>query len=115
MGVASWQQHRESLVEAALRVALPAVLLACAAGCAPASPPPPPKPEPMVRASEPAPARLGTIVAIRRIGAARAAEFVVREDTGATIVVVQPDSDGLAVGERVALMAESRTRIARTR
>ncbi|GIX10988.1 hypothetical protein [Elioraea sp.] len=69
----------------------------------------------MVRASEPPPARLGTIVAIRRIGAARAAEFVVREDTGATIVVVQPDSDGLAVGERVALMAESRTRIARTR
>jgi hypothetical protein len=114
MGVASWQQHRESLVEAALRVALPAVLLACAAGCAPASPPPP-TPEPMVRASEPAPARLGTIVAIRRIGAARAAEFVVREDTGAMIVVVQPDSDGLAVGERVALVAESRTRIARRR
>jgi outer membrane lipoprotein SlyB len=105
-------------MEAALRTALPAVLLACAAvGCAPAPPPPSPAPEPVAGAPEPAPARLGTIVAIRPIGpvAARAAEFVVREDSGTTIVVVQPHTDVLAVGERVALHAETRTRITRTR
>lgn len=103
-------------MEAALRTALPAVLLACAAvGCAPA--PPPPAPELVADAPEPAPARLGTIVGIRPIGpvAARAAEFVVREDSGTTIVVVQPHTDGLAVGDRVALHAETRTRITRTR
>lgn len=113
--VASWQQDRESLMEAALRPALPVVLLACAAvGCAA---PPPPAPEPVAGTPEPAPARLGTIVAIRPIGPvpARAAEFVVREDSGTTIVVVQPHTDGLALGDRVALHAQTRTRITRTR
>lgn len=103
-------------MEAALRTALPVLLLACAAGCAPSPPPaPPPAPAPAASAPAPAPSRLGTVVAIRPIAgrAPPAAEFVVREDSGATVVVVQPDTAGLAVGDRVALHEEARVRLTR--
>lgn len=105
-------------VEATLRTALPVVMLVCAAGCAPSPPPaPPPAPEPAAEAAAPAAARgrLGTIVAIRPLAgrASRGAEFVVREDSGATVVVIQPHADGLAVGDRVALHEEARVRLTR--
>jgi hypothetical protein len=107
----------ESLVEVVLR-ARPIVLLAIvspllAAACA--RPPPPPPPPAPPAAEAPAPARLGTIVAIRRLAASpsSAVEFVVREDDGATVVVLQPNTEGLGVGERVAFHEGARTRIAR--
>ena len=101
-------------MEVVLRVVLPVLLLACAAACArpPPPPPPPPPPESVTEAPEAVQLRFGTIVAIRPL-AAGSAEYIVREDAGMTVVVVQPDADGLAVGERVTLHEQGRTRIAR--
>lgn len=98
-------------MEVVLRAVLPVLLLACAAACA-RPPPPPPPAEPAAASPEAVQLRFGTIVAIRPL-AAGSAEYIVREHTGATVVVVQPDADGLAVGERVTLHEQGRTRIAR--
>lgn len=101
-------------MEAALRAALPVVMLVCAAGCA--SPrPPPPAPAPAAEAPALPAGRLGTIVAVRPLSgrAASGAEFVVREDSGAAVVVIQSRADGLAVGDRVALHDEGRVRLTR--
>jgi outer membrane lipoprotein SlyB len=40
-----------------------------------------------------------------------ATEFIVREDSGATISVVQANDDGLRTGDRVAVTQGARTRI----
>lgn len=98
-------------MEVVLRAVLPVLLLACAAACA-RPPPQPPPVEPVAETPDPVQHRLGTIVAIRPL-AAGSAEYIVREDTGATVVVVQPDAERLAVGERVTLHEQGRTRIAR--
>jgi outer membrane lipoprotein SlyB len=45
--------------------------------------------------------------------AAAATEFIVREDSGNTISVVQANDDGLRPGDRVAVMRGARTRLAR--
>ncbi|WP_439577586.1 hypothetical protein [Elioraea sp.] len=89
------------------------LLLACIAACV-RPPPPTPPPEPAVEAPADSHGRLGTIVAIRPL-AARGAEYIVREDHGATVVVVQPDTEGFAVGQRVTLQQDGRTRISRAR
>jgi outer membrane lipoprotein SlyB len=97
-------------VEVALRIAvlvLPLALSACA------RPPPAPVPAPMPEPAAAAPARLGTVVAVRPL-AARGAEIVVRADTGETLVVVQPDPNGIGVGDRVALHHHRRARVSRT-
>ncbi len=102
-------------MEVVLRAVLPVLLLACAAACArPPPPPPPPSPEPASTAPAAVQLRLGTVVAIRPL-AAGSAEYIVREDSGATVVVVQPDAESFAVGERVRLHDEGRTRITRPR
>lgn len=96
------------------------------AACAPAAPP--------VRAETPAVAPRGSdgglIVSVRPMtasdaillalneGAARGAhsggamEFIIRQDSGRTISVVQANADGFRPGERVALTGGARTRIA---
>jgi hypothetical protein len=107
--VASSQHSRESLVEVVLRAVLPVLLLACIAACAR-----PPPPAPVAEAPAAVQHRLGTILAIRPL-AAGSAEYIVREDAGPTVVVVQPDADGLAVGERVTLREQGRARITRAR
>jgi outer membrane lipoprotein SlyB len=59
------------------------------------------------------------LVALNEGGAARsgrsgaAMEFIIREDGGRTISVVQTDPDGFRPGEHVALTGGPRTRIAR--
>lgn len=98
-------------MEVVLRAVLPVLLLACAAACA-RPPPPPPPAEPPSDSPQAVQLRFGTIVAIRPL-AAGSAEYILREHSGATVVVVQPDVDGLAVGERVMLHEQGRTRIAR--
>lgn len=45
--------------------------------------------------------------------AGSAVEFVVREDSGGDVQVVQANEDGLAVGERVAVIRSARTRLTR--
>lgn len=99
-------------MEVVLRAVLPVLLLACAAACA--RPPPPPAAAPAADVPAPAQHRLGTILAIRPL-AAGSAEHIVRADSGATIVVVQPDAERLAVGERVRLLEQERTRVTRAR
>lgn len=101
-------------MEVILRAVLPVLLLACAAACA-RPPPPPPPVAPAAETPDTVQRRLGTIVAIRRLAASPSAgvEFVVREDDGGTVVVIQPNTDGLGVGERVAFLEGTRTRIAR--
>jgi hypothetical protein len=54
----------------------------------------------------------GTAVRTGRLEAET--EFIIREDGGRTISVVQTDADGLKAGERVALTGGARTRIAHT-
>lgn len=98
-------------MEGALRAVLPVLMLACAAACV-RPPLPPPAPAPAAEAAETVQRRLGTIVAIRPL-AAGSAEYIVREDAGATVVVVQPDTERLAVGERVTLREQGRTRVTR--
>jgi hypothetical protein len=98
-------------VEVVLRAVLPVLLLACAAACAR---PPPPAAAPAAEMPAPAQHRLGTILAIRPL-APGSAEYIVRADSGATIVVVQPDTERLAVGERVRLHEQGRTRVTRAR
>lgn len=95
-------------MEVVLRAVLPVLLLACAAACAR----PPPPPEPASASPAAAQRRVGTVVAIRPL-AAGSAEYVVREDRGATVVVVQPNAERFAVGERVTLHENGRTRITR--
>lgn len=93
------------------------------AGCGPGSPPPPPA----------APAlELGTIVSVRPVlappaaaariliaapgdGATerRAFEFIIRTDDGRTLSVVQSNDANFRIGDRVALTAGARTRLAR--
>lgn len=99
-------------MEVVLRAVLPVLLLACAAACA--RPPPPPAAAPAAEVPAPAQHRLGTILAIRPL-AAGSAEYIVRADSGATIVVVQPDTERLAVGERVRLHEQGRARVSRAR
>jgi hypothetical protein len=102
---------RESLVEVILRAVLPVLLLACVVACA-RPPPPPAPPEQVAPAPEAVQHRLGTILAIRPLAVA-SAEYIVREDSGATVVVVQPNTERFIVGERVTLHGQGRTRIAR--
>jgi outer membrane lipoprotein SlyB len=108
--VASSQHSRESLVEVVLRAVLHGLLLVSVVACA--RPPAPAAHESAAAAPDAAESRLGTIVAIRPL-AAGSAEYVVREDSGATIVVVQPTAERFAVGERVRLHLEGRTRLGR--
>lgn len=59
------------------------------------------------------------LAALNEGGAARAGrsgaavEFIIRDDSGRTISVVQTGADGFKPGERVALTGGARTRIAR--
>jgi len=93
-----------------LRAVLPVLLLACAACVRAPSPPP----APAADAAETVQRRLGTIVAIRPL-APGSAEYIVREDAGTTVVVVQDDRERLVVGERVTLRDQGRTRVTRAR
>lgn len=99
------------------------LLAAGLAGCVPGSPAPPPS----------APAlELGTIVSVRPVVASptaasriliaapgggaterRAFEFIIRTDDGRTLSVVQSNDANFRTGDRVALTAGARTRLAR--
>jgi hypothetical protein len=97
------------------------------AGCAPAAPP--------KAAVQAAPAGTGTILAIREVGRHAAVEplraalladgsghdggngpqveFIVRSDDGATLSVVQANEPGFRKGDRVVILHDDRTRLAR--
>ena len=112
------------------RLRLAAVIVLSASACAPArtdvvSPASPPAatrgPEGgVILAMRPGTAASDAIlVALNEDTAARvgrsgpAMEFIIREDGGRTISVVQTDADGFRPGEHVALTGGARTRIAR--
>jgi outer membrane lipoprotein SlyB len=97
------------------------------AGCAPANPPKP--------AVQPASVAMGTILSTRAVNShagsdsVRAAllaggsapgdgdrslvEFIVRADDGATLSIVQSNESGLRNGDRVTILRDDRTRLAR--
>jgi outer membrane lipoprotein SlyB len=103
------------------------VMLADLAGCAPANPPKP--------AVQPASVAMGTILSMRAVDShagsdpVRAAllaggsapgdgdrslvEFIVRADDGATLSIVQSNESGLRNGDRVTILRDDRTRLAR--
>ncbi|MGC1408206.1 MAG: hypothetical protein WA864_04565 [Acetobacteraceae bacterium] len=104
------------------------VLLAGVAGCAPAKPPPP-------AAVQPASVSTGKILSMRGVAAhasqdpLRAAmlttgaspsdgsgslvEFIVRTDDGATLSIVQTNEPGFRTGDRVVIMRDDLTHLAR--
>jgi outer membrane lipoprotein SlyB len=104
------------------------VLLAGAAGCAPAKPPSP-------AAVQPASVSTGTILSMRAVAARasqdplRAAmlttggspndggrslvEFIVRTDDGATLSIVQTNEPGFRSGDRVVIIRDDQTHLAR--
>jgi outer membrane lipoprotein SlyB len=101
--------------------------LAHLAGCAPANPPKP--------AVQPAPVAMGSILSMRAVDPrsgsdpVRAAllaggsgagdndrplvEFIVRADDGATLSIVQTNEPGFRNGDRVIILRDDRTRLAR--
>jgi hypothetical protein len=103
------------------------VILAGVAGCAPVSPPKPP--------AQSAPVGAGVILSMRTvdlrsgIDPVRAAlgvdgsgqddgnrslvEFIVRSDDGATLSIVQTNQPGFRKGDRVVILRDGRTRLAR--
>jgi outer membrane lipoprotein SlyB len=109
------------------RYLLGLVTLAGIAGCAPANPPKAPVP--------PATINAGTILSMRPVGPResveplRAAlladggghddgnrslmEFIVRVDDGATLSIVQANQPGFRNGDRVIILRDDRTRLAR--
>jgi outer membrane lipoprotein SlyB len=108
-------------------VATATAWLALAAGCAPAPPP--------VAVAPPEAANLGVIVSMRAIppqsnasaavlgavgsaaavapGAGPAYEFIVREDNGQTVSVVQSNDQKLRPGDRTALLGGPHARLER--
>ncbi|MEX2631216.1 MAG: hypothetical protein WD341_14865 [Tistlia sp.] len=50
-------------------------------------------------------------VAEAQLSRAGAKEFVVRQDNGQTIAVVQIDDEGLAVGDRVLILRSNKVRL----
>ena len=109
------------------RYLLGLVTLAGIAGCAPANPPKAPV--------QPASISAGTILSMRPVGPRgsveplRAAlladggghddgnrslvEFIVRADDGATLSIVQTNEPGFRKGDRVIILRDDRTRLAR--
>jgi outer membrane lipoprotein SlyB len=104
------------------------ILLAGVAGCAPAKPPPP-------ASVQPASVSAGTILSMRTV-AARASqdplrtamlttgaapndggrslvEFIVRTDDGATLSIVQTNEPGFRSGDRVVIIRDDLTHLAR--
>jgi outer membrane lipoprotein SlyB len=111
------------------RSILPAcfIMLSGIAGCAPAKPPPP-------AAVQPASVSTGTILSMRAVAArasqdplraamlttgaspndsSRSVEFIVRTDDGATLSIVQTNEPGFRTGDRVVIMRDDLTHLAR--
>jgi hypothetical protein len=101
--------------------------LADLAACAPANPPKP--------AGQPAPVAMGTILSMRAVdsragvdplraallaggsassdGGRSLVEYIVRADDGATLSIVQSNEPGFRGGDRVIILRDDRTRLAR--
>jgi hypothetical protein len=122
--------HRQAAKTGTLRSTsflLSLALEAGVAGCAPATPP--------KAAVQAAPSGTGTILAVREVGGHAAAEplraallsdgsgydggngsqveFIVRSDEGATLSIVQANEPGFRKGDRVVILRDDRTRLAR--